>query len=500
MSTTAPHPSQSIHLINFAAQYRGVEDNTTPPFGCLYVGGQLRQAGYAVTVHHIGSEVLEATVEAIYASPQPLFVGLSVLTGSPVAMSAKLSRALKDRLPNLSIVWGGVHPSLAPDSCLAEMSVNFVVRGEGEITTVELADQLASGTNHPERIAGLSWKDVSGTIHHNDDRPMHKGIDDFRVDWTLVDPRRYVKTALDGSPYISFIASRGCPFKCGFCYNLAFNKRRWRGHSPERVIKDLQELRDATGVARVTFYDDNFMVNERWAFQILKGLRHLGMKAIWIEVRLDRFTDDLLSLLSHYGVRTIFVGWESGSDRTLARIEKGFNRELVLKAFKLAAKHGLEIDASAIVGFPFEQIEDWRSTISTALELDRIHPGKIKFNIGIYVPYPGTALLKEAWDKGFRFPADIDGWDDFDILNGRMRLPWLSKDQIREIMLVDRYAKMLYLGGGGSRLARLIRGFFARLARRRLRRFDFANPWEAALYDAMVRIYVRRKHRKVATS
>jgi anaerobic magnesium-protoporphyrin IX monomethyl ester cyclase len=499
MSTGASHTSQTVHLVNFAAKYRGVEDRTTPPFGCLYVGGQLRKAGFSVIIHHIGSADLDATVKAICESPKPLFAGFSVLTGSPVAMSAKLSRKLKNRLPDLPIVWGGVHSSLAPDSCLSERAVNFVVRGEGEITAVELADQFALGMICPEKITGLSWKDVDGTIRHNDDRLMHKDIDDFQLDWSLVDPRHYVKTALDGTPYISFIASRGCPFKCGFCYNLAFNKRRWRGHSPERVIQDLLKLRNATGVTRVTFYDDNFMANQIWSFQVLKGLRRIGMEPIWIEVRLDRFTDDLLSLLKLYGVRTIFVGWESGSDQTLARIEKGFKRELVLKAFELAAKHGFDIDASAIVGFPFEKIEDWRCTISTAIEIDRINPGRNKFNIGVYVPYPGTTLLKEALENGFRFPSDIDGWDDFDILNGRMRLPWLSENQIRDFMFADRYAKMLYMGGG-SPLIKLFRGFFAHLARRRLRRFNFANPWEAALYDAMVRIYVRHKQNKIPTS
>jgi len=488
--------NRKIHLINFAAQYRGVEDRSTPPFGCLYVGGQLKRAGYSVTVHHISSKEMDETIRIICSSEQPLFVGFSVLTGSPVAMSAKLSQALKTNLPNLPIVWGGVHSSLTPDTCLAVSSVDFVVRGEGEITAVKLADILASGANHFETITGLSWKDSNGVIHNNEDRPMHHDIDDFKVDWSISNPLRYVKTALDGSPYISFITSRGCPYKCGFCYNQAFNKRRWRGHSPERVIQDLRELRDMTGVTRVTFYDDNFMVNEQRAFQILDGLQQLGMIAIWIEVRLDRFTDTLLARLRGYGVRTIFVGWESGSDRTLNRIEKGFNREMIFKAFQLAAQHDMEIDASAIVGFPFESTEDWRTTISTALELDRIHPGKNKFNIGVYVPYPGTPMLKEANEKGFSFPRDINGWDDYDILKGNLQLPWLTKNEIKNIMLADRYAKMLFLGGGSRLIIRLIRKAFALLAQRRLKRLNFTNPWESVLYDFMIRIYISSKDKR----
>lgn len=490
--------NRTIHLINFAAQYRGVEDRSTPPFGCLYVGRELKRVGYTVIVHHIGSKDIDGTVKTICSPEQPLLVGFSILTGSPVALSAKLSKTLKTIMPNLPIVWGGVHSSLAPDACLADANVDFVVRGEGEITIVELAKILATEVNNIATIAGLSWKDCDGVIHHNNDRQMHNNIDDFKVDWTLSNPHRYVKTAIDGSRYISFITSRGCPFKCGFCYNQAFNKGRWRGHSPERVIEDLRELRDITGVTQVTFYDDNFMVNEQRAFQILDGMQGLGMIAVWIEVRLDRFTDSLLARLRGYGVRTIFVGWESGSDNTLKRIEKGFNRKMVFTAFKLAAKYDMEIDASAIVGFPFETPEDWRTTISTALELDRVHPGKNKFNIGVYVPYPGTPMLKEATAKGFQFPSEMDGWDNFDILKGNLQLPWLTIKDIKNIMLADRYAKMLFLGGGSKLLVQLIRKVFAFFARHRLNQFNFALPWEAILYDLMIKIYIQHKHKKIS--
>jgi anaerobic magnesium-protoporphyrin IX monomethyl ester cyclase len=489
--------NKQVHLVNVAAEYRGVEDTTTPPSGCLYVGGALKKAGYNVCVHHIVSSDVEETVAKIVAS-DPLFVGFSVLTGSPVVSSARISRLLKKHHPNIPIVWGGVHPSLTPDSCLCEPSIDYVIRGEGEITVVELAEALShSMVPSLERpIDGLSWKLQHGGFHHGNDRALSANIDEFGQDWSLVDPKRYIKTALDGSQYFCAITSRGCPYKCAFCYNYAFNKRRWRGHTPEHVLNELVAIRDVTGVTRITFNDDNFMVDEKRAFQILEGMQHIGMTAAWIEVRLDRFTDDLLGRLKKIGVKTIFVGWESGSDRTLQRISKGFNRDLVLNAFSLAAKNQMEIDASAIVGFPFESEKDWLSTIDTAVELDAINPGRNKFNVGVYVPYPGTPLVEEAIKSGFRFPTDIMEWDCFDILKGKMKLPWMAPDQIKKMAIVDRYAKMLYLGGGGSNFVMFGRRFFANLARRRLKDHRFTFPWEALLYDFFVKVYLGHRRRQ----
>ena len=486
----------TIHLVACAAEYRGVEDIAVPPLGCLYVGGALRQAGYRVQLHHIVSTEAEATVARILAA-DPAWVGFSLLTGTPVATAARISRQLKVENRSIPIVWGGVHPSLAANHCLQQSFVDFVVRGEGEQTARDLAAALAAGATDFSSVDGLSWKTAAGGIRDNRDRAFARDIDEFIQDWSLVDPRRYTRSALDGSRYISFITSRGCPHNCAFCYNLVFNKRRWRAHSSEYVIDTVKRIQAVTGVDRLVFNDDNFMVNEERAFEILENLQKIGVRATWLEVRLDRFTDELLERLKSLGVTNLFVGWESGVDTTLDRIAKGFNRELILSAIRIAARQGMELDASAIVGFPFETEADWRATVQTALEMDRLHPGHIKFNIGVYVPYPGTPLAEEALKAGFRFPERAEDWALFDILKGSMRLPWVRPDQIQMLNRADRYARMLYLGGGGGWLSRRVRGLFARIARWRLENFRFAIPVESYLYDWVVTLYVAAKARSV---
>ena len=483
--------SKHIHLVCIAAEYRGIEDTTIPPSGCLYVGDALKKAGYSVTVHHLSSnQIGEAT--HIISTSKPLFVGFSVLTGSPVVHSARMSRLLKKTSPEIPVVWGGIHPSLMPESCLKEDSVDFVIRGEGEATVTEFAGILKNG-GALENIAGLCWKDSDGNIRINPDRPFIKDLDQFHQDWSLIDPSNYVRRGLDGTRYISFITSRGCPHNCGFCYNLSFNRRRWRAHSVDFVVDEIRKLRQLTGINCITFNDDNFMVNESRAFQILEQLEAIHVRVSWLEVRLDRINDRILSKLSQYGVRTLFIGWESGSDRTLKMIDKGFDTSLILKNFKLAAKYSFDVDASAIVGFPFETEADWKKTIDMAQRIDKINPGRNKFNIGIYAPYPGTPIVKHALERGFRFPEDILSWGSFDILKGDMELPWITPSKVRRIARIDRYSKMLYTGGLRNPFVGSVRRFFAAIARLRLKTNVMFFPVEAFLYDQAVKFYLKRR-------
>lgn len=186
----------------------------------------------------------------------------------------------------------------------------------------------------------------------------------------------------------------------------------------------------------------------------------------------------------------MFIGWESGSNRTLKAIDKGFDTGLILRAFSLAAKYGFHIDASAIVGFPFETEADWQATIDMALQIDALNPGKNKFNIGVYVPYPGTPIAKMAIEKGFRFPENIMEYGAFDILKGEMRLPWITPSQVKRFSRVDRYAKLMYTGAGFNPLITLARRALAGIARLRLKSNLIGCPVEASIYDALVKAYL----------
>lgn len=476
--------SKLIHLISIAAPFRyGVEDMTRPPSGILYVGSLLKQHGFDVHVHHVKEDDSEELIEDI-RKDDAVFIGFSVMTGVQVSASANLSFELKRTLPDTPIIWGGIHPSLMPAETLKFDSIDFVVIGEGENTALELAQYL-SGRKTPKlnQIRGLAFKNNEGGIVTTPPRPFEKGLDKFNQDWSLIDKNRYIKV-LNSERVFYFITSRGCPHSCGFCYNQAFNRKRWRAHSVEFVVGQLFEIKKETGISHVIFDDDNFFTNQKRGIEILKRIKEIGLTCKWVDLRIDYVEEALISQLAELGVSSIFLGWESGCDTTLKRISKGFDSRLILEKMEILAKYPqLAVDASAIVGFPWEDEKNMKKTVSLALKMFHLKPFLLNFNIGIYVPYPGSPILSEALEHGFSFPAESEGWRKFDILSGDMELPWLDKDIIDKYTLIDRYAKLLYVIPKQKRWKTSIAYTLACLAYFRLRLQLLYFPFEIWLSD-----------------
>jgi len=488
---------RTVHLINIAPPYRGgIADVTRPPSGILYVGGYLKKRGFQVEIHHIKDVDILSTARKIASDPSTLFVGFSLMTGKQIVLSAEMSTTLKTIDEKIVIVWGGIHPSLMPRECLHFPFVDYVVIGEGEATSLELANYLANKENIDlDTILSIGYK-KNGNVIIASERPFEVNIDNFRQDWDLVDINRYVRTVGDKKSFF-FITSRGCPHNCGFCYNQKFNHRKWRCHSVDFVIQELVEIKKKTGINAVVFDDDNFFTNRARGLEILKKLSVNGISCQWLELRVDYVTEDLISQIVDHGVRSIFMGWESGNDETLKKVAKGFSPELILDKIRILSKFKqLSVEASAIVGFPWETHEDIDKTVSLALKMFRLNPFRLNFNIGIYVPYPGAPICDEATVRGFTFPTDYQSWNKFDILSGEMELPWLSQKQLKQYTLIDKYAKLLHIKPNLKIHIKIISYVVAILAYMRLKTRILYFPFEIWLSE----IYKKRIWKKYETA
>jgi len=488
-----PLVRHTIHLVNISVPFRsGIEDMTRPPSGILYVGGSLKNHGYEVVAHHIRASEIDECISVILADDSLLFVGFSLMTGIQVTYSARMSSLLKARNGNIVVVWGGIHPSLMPKECLDLGFVDYVVIGEGEITVAELSDFLAQQSDRPaEMIPGLSF------VRHGhwiltQDRPFEKNLDNFRQDWGLVDPSKYVRPNGEERTFC-FISSRGCPHDCGFCYNKKFNLRKWRCHSVTFTVDELRKINSQTGINSVVFDDDNFFTDRKRGLEILRRLKSLGITCKWINLRVDYISEDFLRELVGLGVETIFMGWESGNRKTLQKISKGFSPELILEKTRILSRfRKLTVDASAIVGFPWETEEDIRETLQLMLEMFRINPFRMNFTIGLYIPYPGSPILEEALERGFRFPQDPEGWSKFDILVGTMELPWVTSEKVRLFSLIDKYSKLLLVSKKSTPLMKFVQYAIALAAYGRLRTGIFVFPFEVWLTDLYQMRQLRR--------
>lgn len=473
-----------IILVNIASILRGEEALNRPPSGILYVGGALKNAGYDVRVRHISYKEIDKEAESI-AELDPLFVGFTVFIGSNVKHSAMMARRIKQLNPSIPIVWGGVHGSLIPEQCLKENYIDIVVIGEGEEAVVELATTLSERRNLSQ-VYGIGYK-LDGKIMINPRRPPIQDIDQYEMDYSLVDAKRYIYFSEDKSSVLRYVTSRGCPFNCGFCYNKRFNQGIWRPHSPEKILTNIKALKEKYHFERVSFDDDYFFANKKRAFEILKGLKDMGLSAENFDLHVvDIKKEEIIKELSDLGVRAVFFGWESGSDRILNMINKGITVNDIVRSVEILAKYPqIKLEAQGIIGFPTETIEEVQNTMKLALKLIDIHP-VIHLHISLYLPFPGNDLYELALREGFAIPENTEGWGDINYWGRPSWLKWVDSSHLPRIQNMAAYSALLNrtnLRYAPNKIKRGIKSLFYQITKIRIRSTCYSFPMDLYLYQ-----------------
>ncbi len=210
------------------------------------------------------------TLDEIYqkvADFQADIVGLSA-TSLFFEESKALARHIKSKNRNITIVLGGVHISVFLEKAMEEC-FDFGVYGEGEMTFLEFVKDLESRDNEFNKIKGLNWRD-SDRVVVNPPRPVIENLDDLPQPAIHLLDRLYDYkiTALmyKRLPMMSVISSRGCPYNCIFCSNNLFGQK-YRVHSSEYVLEELNILLNKYKYKEIMFYEDNFPVKKLWKQQ-----------------------------------------------------------------------------------------------------------------------------------------------------------------------------------------------------------------------------------------
>lgn len=407
-----------------------------PPLGLLYVGDALKKAGFAVKLFHFSTLEIEEYAPRLVAL-KPLFIGFSVFTGDEMDSYIKTSRYIKTH-SNTPVVWGNAHPSLLPEQCLNEDYIDFVVIGEGEITMVELAKALKEQAP-VSSIKGIGYKGIGGRVCINERREFIKNLDDYSLDWDLVDIERYIKPYWELDRVLQFVTSRGCPHNCGFCYNLVFNKRRFRAHSAEKVVAEINRLKEKHDLQGVFFWDDNFFANRQRAFEIVSKVD----LPYYAEARLDRFDEDFARKLAETRCRLLLTGAESGSDRVLKLINKGATVADTMRATRLLTKYpSVRMSPSIIFGTPTETKEEYRQTIKMIIDMFEINKNLV-FTTGFYMPFPGTDLYDLSKKMGFVEPARTEDWARMDRWTDKLEISWIDWGSAREFAKMRQRIQVL---------------------------------------------------------
>jgi anaerobic magnesium-protoporphyrin IX monomethyl ester cyclase len=463
------------------------------PLSLLALAGPLLKAGFQVKLvdNLIAPDYQDAILHEV---EDAICLGISVLTGPHIGAAIRVASAVKKCRPDVPIVLGGWHPTLATDQTLREDFVDAIVRGQGEITFLELVQRMAQQQDW-HGVRGVSFKE-DGRIHHEPERPVANINDLPPPAYHLGDPGVYAKES--GLRQLAYTTSVGCPYQCNYCTDQVFYKRRFNAYRPERVVADLADLVPRYNIEHVPLFDSNFLVDRKRAVAIARGIIASGAKFRWdFQTSTDflaTMTDEEVCLLAESGVHHIGFGTESASQQVLYLMNKRFQHvEQMVETARKADLAGIHIVFNIILGYPGETEADRQQTFRFMSDIARQY-WNVTFSPNIFTPYPGIPIWPELRKLGVREPQSLAEWESLGL--GRNVLPWLQGEELRRLRRSLEYFLLNNQIRKASKqvpwLRRGVRRALGVPIRWRIRKNHYSFPWELWASRAVEKVVTRR--------
>jgi anaerobic magnesium-protoporphyrin IX monomethyl ester cyclase len=421
----------------------------TPPYHCgvvevagrwmpltfAYLAGAVREAGFepliydAMTKRHDFNEI-EKKIREI----KPDFVATSAITSSaPDAL--EVLRIAKEINTDIITIIGGVHPTFLYHEILLNGSCDYVVRGEGEETIVELINSLHFGISLND-IKGIAYKEGHRIIA-TPERTFIQDLDNLEPAWDLIEWQDYRYFVIPGSRLGAVSTSRGCNHNCTFCSQQKFWKQAWRGRRPENVVEEIKHLYNTFGV-NVYLLPDEYPTKsrERWE-RILDLIIEKGMDIyILMETRAEDIIrdKDILHKYRKAGVIHIYIGIEATNQDTLDLIKKDIVVETGIEAIRLIHKHGMITETSFILGFPNET----QKSISRTLKISKYYNPDFAHYLAL-APWPYADMYKEVEPY-----IEVKDYRKYNLIDPVIKPEKMSIEEI-DRAIIDCYQKF-YMG------------------------------------------------------
>ncbi|MBF0614618.1 MAG: radical SAM protein [Magnetococcales bacterium] len=376
-----------------------------PPLGLLYLAS-------STLAHHpnlnirildaIADSLTENDLMAAIEEMQPDIVGISVYSFTMVD-GVDVARIAKRVAPNCQVVFGGFHPSIYPEETLrCSPDIDVAVAGEAEETFPLLVEQLLN-RQPPVGIPGVSVKLANGNLHVDHGMPFVQNLD------ALPFPDRRMVSYLKhrcilGSQGLTtnILATRGCPYKCKYCY---VNIKNYRIRSLDNLMAEIHDC-ISLGIEEFFFVDDLFNIHRKHVLAFSERILQEGVKIRWnFRGRVNQIDEEVLAKARQAGCTRVHFGVESGNPQVLKRIAKGTNLESIRRALALTRQAGIEVSSNIMIGLPGESPRETEETIRFALSLETDY-----IQAAVFTPYPDTPLYKEGLESGL-LPHDY--WRDF---------------------------------------------------------------------------------------
>lgn len=354
----------------------------SPPLSILYVGEALKQAkltGKSDDDYEV--RYFDERYDPVPDMDWPDVVGVSSMTGYQLKGAIRWLKKAKSH--NKRTILGGIHVTMNPEQCLEEDYVDSIVTSEGEWAILDAI--------HGERIA---------KCHLNGDHVSPVSPE------TLIHFQRSAKT---GDTIL--LSSRGCPFRCGFCYVQKFFERHWESVDLDRWKADVLYLKENAGVTKLEHGDDWIGKWSR-AKEIIQFLSDNNIE-YRPSIRANQITEDVAREMSEMGIKHVSVGMESASPRILKLVQKDITVEEQYRCANSLAKYGIWPLYYWIVAFPTETQQEMNQTLDATDMMYKIHHGKLTQDIYAYVALPGSPMF-DLVDKT-NLPKTMEQWSNYSL-------------------------------------------------------------------------------------
>jgi len=341
----------------------------------------------------------------------------------------------KEAVPGVIVTMGGIYPTTQPGKAMSDPNVDFVSLGEGDETFPALLKAIIKGDQNliPQAI-GFRTPDGRTLIN-----PRESFIED--IDSLPMPARKYLRMDLYGDtprayrfgplrkPHTSIVTSRGCPAKCIFCDARHMMGRKYRAHSPGRVLDEIESLITDYGIRELAFLDDNLTWDRKRAAAIFDGMVERNFDLKWMTpngIALYALDESIIEKMKAAGCYSVYLAFESGCQEVLSKIvHKPLN---IKKARGFARKFrdaGIETTGMFVIGFPGETLEQIEQTVKFAEEIECDY---VSFSIA--TPYPGTEMYDICKESGFLSDGFCDDSLVFGFGKGHIRTPDFQPEDV----------------------------------------------------------------------
>ncbi len=397
-------------------------------FGIAYISGFLKANGYRdirfLTITKIEDYDRIIKEAAAYKPDIIGFTSVETQFKNVINLSLKIKDAWK-----CVIVCGGAFTTIFPDCVRDARGIDGIFRGESENAFLKFVKTVENGGDYRNIDNFCFYDEKEDRVVINSMVPLETDLDCLGFpDREIFDFQNVIDSHGKAAP---FMFNRGCPYNCSFCSNHALasvygmKSNATRRRSVDSCIAEIREVGSKYSFDIIQIWDDLFTFDRKWLYEFLDRYKSEIKKPFMCTTRSNLCDDELFRRLKGGGCYKVHMSLESGNDFIRNKVmRRNISKDTVIKSFRLANKYGIRINASSIIGLPFETDEMIIETIALLGSLKVESPG-----INIFYPYSGTRLREVCEEYGM-----IERGLKYDIKERResiLSLPHISKERLQ---------------------------------------------------------------------